>query len=107
MLFAAAVYTALRRRRERRSTASAQSPPAASLACMLWEEVWLVATRLARRAWTPVGALIAAVTAMVVVLLLGDMTPGPVAAAPLRYGLALLGAGVVLLSFDPASRRSQ
>lgn len=105
MLFAAAVYTALRRHRERRSTASAQSPQAASLACMLREEVWLVVMRLARRVRAPAGALGAAVTATVVILLLGDMTPGPVAAAPVRYGLALLSAGIVLLSFDAASGR--
>jgi len=74
---------------------------------MLREEVWLVASRLGRRAWTPTGALTAAVTAMVVVVLLGDMTPGPVTAAPVRYGLALLGAGIVLLFFDPASRRAR
>lgn len=105
MLFAAAVYAALRRRRERRSSPSPPPPPAPSLACMLREEVWLVVMRLARRVRAPAGALGAAVTGMVVILLLGDMTPGPVAAAPVRYGLALLSSCIVLLSFDAASGR--
>ena len=101
MLFAAAVYAALRRRRERRMTGSSPRPPAPSLACMLLEEVWLAATRLARRAWTPAGALTAAITATAVMVLLGDMTPGPVAPAPVRYSLALLSVAVVLLSVEP------
>ncbi len=101
MLFAAAVYAALRRRRERRMAGSSPSPPAPSLACMLLDEVWLAAPRVARRAWTPAGALTAVVTATVVMVLLGDMTPGPVAPAPVRCGLAVLSAGVVLLSLEP------
>ncbi|MDP8975238.1 MAG: hypothetical protein M3N28_02510 [Actinomycetota bacterium] len=101
MLFAAAVYAALRRRRERRMASSSPSSPAPSLACILREESWLVASRLARRAWTTAGALTAAVTATVVIVLLGDMTPGPVAPAPVRYSLAVFSAGVVLLSVEP------
>ncbi len=105
MLFAAAVYAALRRRRERRMAGFSPSPPAPSLACMLLDEVWLAATRLARPAWTPAGTLTAAITATVVMVLLGDMTPGPVVPAPVRYSLAVLSAGVVLLSVEP--RRAQ
>ncbi len=107
MLFAAAVYTALRRRRERRTAGSRPSPPAPSLATMLREEFWLIASRLALRAWTPAGALTAAITAMVVVVLLGDMTPGPVATAPVRYGLAVLSAAMVLLFLGPRQSRAR
>ncbi|MDQ3575021.1 MAG: hypothetical protein M3378_04030 [Actinomycetota bacterium] len=100
MLFAA-VCAALRRRRCRRTASSTPSPAAPSLAWMLGEEAWLLAARLGRRAWTPGGALTAATTAILVVVLLGDMTPGPVAVAPARYGLAVLTAGIVLLWFEP------
>jgi len=91
MLFAAVVYAALRRRRERRAAGFVPSPAAPPLAGMLWEEAWLLAACLVRRARTPSGAL-SATTAILVIVLLGDMTPGPVAAAPVRYGLAVLTA---------------
>jgi len=107
MLFAAAVYTALRRRRERRAAGPVPSPAVPSLARMLLDEAWLLAARLARRAWTRAGALTAAVTAILVIVLLGDMTPGPVAPAPARYLLAVLTAGLVLLSFDRLQRRGR
>lgn len=74
---------------------------------MLGEEAWLLAARLVRRARTPGGALSAAVTAILIIVLLGDMTPGPVAPAPARYLLALLTAGLVLLSLDPLQRRGR
>ena len=105
MLFAAAAYAALRRRRERRTAGSIPSPAGPPLARMLGEEAWLLAARLVRRARTPGGAL-SATTAILVIVLLGDMTPGPVAAAPVRYGLAVLTAGIVLLSFDALHARA-